>query len=828
MPQRPQPSLRLADGGNFITRWARGVMRPDNNAKRLREIEAPPPPPPAAPPPPPPPPPNPNATPGNPAGIRFQDGGGFDDLGQIQYARRQRGLAETAQDMAVSQAEADREAMGMVQRGEAQLVRLQDGGHVPGTGKGDKIPAKYEPGEFVVSNDMIDDNPGLREQLASMRAETLAARGKTVEEADAKALNGGRRPSLRAQVGYYGAATPPEDPEANARRFANVPPPTSHQPGRTVVPPVTPRLRPGHNAPAPIAAGDQNEQVQRPAGGVPLLPEKAMAWMEGAGPTHPNDREVGRGVSSPVRSAGDTGVPRTLSYGESLKVGLPDTSAVVAGTHDDVRHALGQGRYASAVMKGLRGSVTLPFAALNDTVGAAARSLKNPAEDAFRGLFGMEDRPLDAPPATSAPDPAPAPAVQPNPTDMRLAAGTQRSPLGNPFADDPKPAASSGNQIMPGVYSHGRGQYSDSADGMGFSPGFTGRPNAQNMAAADALAARSQAESMARLRGAGMGGGGPGSGPVEPGSFTGGVSGVIGSADTYGNMRGRSPEQQRRDAEVSASSIHAPTAALGKAKLAALDAQQSDATKAGAERYKADSTLRGNIYQADSSRESYAYTADQKLKGDTIGAQASLRNNRARMQYDMAKDQRSYNLDVEKYGLEKANAALKQRESSEKVLREQILGQLPQVRDKEGKMVPDEQGAAQYMRAAYARLSDRETALREALQKDPSNAQAAAELESLRHYGLGALSADPAANNKFMVGMQARSAIRDNAGWAPWSADRAGGASSKAVTSLRKDDGALLGGYRDQDNNWVPDYAVERGGNWFGPKTDKFKSLIQE
>lgn len=136
MPQRPQPSLRLADGGNFVTRWARDVMRPKNTEQRLRQIEAPPPAPVAQPAPPPAPrPPNPNATPDNPAGIRFQDGG-----------------------------------------------------VVPGSGRGDKIPAKYEPGEFVVSNDMIDDNPGLREQLAGLRAETLAARGKTVEEADAKAL----------------------------------------------------------------------------------------------------------------------------------------------------------------------------------------------------------------------------------------------------------------------------------------------------------------------------------------------------------------------------------------------------------------------------------------------------------------------------------------------------------------------------------------------------------------------------------------------------------------------------------------------------------------
>jgi hypothetical protein len=43
---------------------------------------------------------------------------------------------------------------------------------------------------------------------------------------------------------------------------------------------------------------------------------------------------------------------------------------------------------------------------------------------------------------------------------------------------------------MPGVYRHGRGQYSDNAAGMAIPQGFTGQPNAQNMAAADALVAR--------------------------------------------------------------------------------------------------------------------------------------------------------------------------------------------------------------------------------------------------------------------------------------------------------------------------------------------------
>lgn len=83
----------------------------------------------------------------------------------------------------------------------------------------------------------------------------------------------------------------------------------------------------------------------------------------------------------------------------------------------------------------------------------------------------------------------------------------------------------------------------------------------QNMAAADALAQRQQAESLARL--------GLGQAAVAQPGFT----GVIGQSSGNGNMWSRTPEQQRRDAEVSASSIHAPTAARGAAALESLDRQ---------------------------------------------------------------------------------------------------------------------------------------------------------------------------------------------------------------------------------------------------------------
>jgi hypothetical protein len=84
------------------------------------------------------------------------------------------------------------------------------------------------------------------------------------------------------------------------------------------------------------------------------------------------------------------------------------------------------------------------------------------------------------PPAAS-----PSPGAQ-SPNPLVSAAMEQGGPAGAPATPSPSPQPQ--NQLMSGVYQHGRGQYSDQAGGMGLSSTFTGRPNAQNMAAADTLA----------------------------------------------------------------------------------------------------------------------------------------------------------------------------------------------------------------------------------------------------------------------------------------------------------------------------------------------------
>lgn len=86
----------------------------------------------------------------------------------------------------------------------------------------------------------------------------------------------------------------------------------------------------------------------------------------------------------------------------------------------------------------------------------------------------------------------------------------------------------------------------------GQAPRAGGQVSSQNMTAADNLTGSQGTGARERLLSAG---GVQDNGPVMPGSFTGGYSGTVGSTSTYGNMRGRSPEQRLRDAQVSASSI---------------------------------------------------------------------------------------------------------------------------------------------------------------------------------------------------------------------------------------------------------------------------------
>ena len=593
MAQRPQPSLRLADGGSFITRWAQSVMRPDATAKRLREADAPPPPPaaPASAPvrAPAPPPPNPNATPDNPAGIRFQDGG-----------------------------------------------------HVPGTGRGDKIPAKYEPGEFVVSNDMIDDNPGLREQLSGLRADTLAARGKTVEEADAKALryHGGlrggahgqetrdeelqgvrrhaergvegvgdstayarrsgsgrgeglQRVTLRAAEGFPGidVTERPWQGSADSRLFARDPGPGNPNVGRAA-PPVAAPIEPAAPA-APKAPGAASRLLgsaddwKNFASGPADSPYKTLRMTPPSAPSSAPGM-VGKAAGVLGKAAGvaqgAVGVYdayKGIQEGDAQRAGAGAADALAAGA------LFTPAAPVAGAYLGLRGAWDTGKA-IYDNLGEGTQNVIGGTVNQIglnTGLWGVDDSAkmqLDAAAPTALRKTAPGAPTQTRPEDT--SAGPPES------AAQPAVSQNSLRRI----------------DAPGQSPLFTNVPDggqfgndslmsrgqisAQSMAAADALAGSQLRESMGRVQAAQSGGASPAS------------------------LRRERLMDQLQSRELGARK----TARLG---LAAMDQQEQAANQ----RYATDSSLRGQMYTADTQlgakqMEMQRGLRQQQLKGEIFRA----------------------------------------------------------------------------------------------------------------------------------------------------------------------------------------------------------------
>ena len=239
------------------------------------------------------------------------------------------------------------------------------------------------------------------------------------------------------------------------------------------------------------------------------------------------------------RKAAALGQPRPNSFGDAAAVarspgvtqtptGMPaphnaspaPTQSLAAGVMPGVRSVYNesgkaisdlasQGRYGAAAGETARAALSYVPAVADDVIGGALRAVGPGVMDAGRQFFGGIQ------PGTASPPASPAAPVDQNLTGQRMAAGTQSTPmsatpaaktLAEAAASTPAPTqtspaipATADNQMAPGVFRHGRGQYSDNAAGMGMPANFTGQPNAQNMAAGDSLAARSQQASMGRV-----------------------------------------------------------------------------------------------------------------------------------------------------------------------------------------------------------------------------------------------------------------------------------------------------------------------------------------
>lgn len=420
------------------------------------------------------------------------------------------------------------EAMGFQQQAAAQPTQyLANGGMIegPGTGTSDSIPDEMEPGTYImpadstaqlgfgkakrgkvpvrVSNGEFELPP---EKVQAIGAAVLdAVKGVTHAPAQPRGFqpkgtepeqffaDGGnvRRPGEPAAAGGEGGGMSKEAVMEAIRRQAGQSQEAPQQPKQGIAAMATDFLR----NPGGILKDRERRAGLYADGGVVEDETKRLASPSNI---YPGNRTQGSSGFSGAPVGQDAQVPAPTQVAPAgMPARNPGPSELYMNDRaQELRQQVGAGNYAQAAGTAARTAVQgLGMYGL-EAADKVATPVINAAKGFGAGLFGSDAQAAPAP-TPSAAAPAATPASRPvvpsaaNPTDQRLAAGVQTGPTSTttvapvPTTAD---AATSGNQISPGVYQHGRGLYSDSADGMGFKPGFTGQPNAQNNAAAENLA----------------------------------------------------------------------------------------------------------------------------------------------------------------------------------------------------------------------------------------------------------------------------------------------------------------------------------------------------
>ena len=172
-----------------------------------------------------------------------------------------------------------------------------------------------------------------------------------------------------------------------------------------------------------------------------------------------------------------------------------------------IKDSWNKGNYGEAVGKTVAGTVGMFTTPVIDGAVRGGGAAWDGAKGFGRGIFGMNDGASNPPTIDPANNTKPLDQSAPKPSNSALAAQAEAQAWGDQ-TKPPTPATSttqaasmaaspSGVEIDKGVYKHGNGQYSDSAQGMGFNTNFTGQPSAQNSSIYDGMAARSAANSVA-------------------------------------------------------------------------------------------------------------------------------------------------------------------------------------------------------------------------------------------------------------------------------------------------------------------------------------------
>lgn len=266
----------------------------------------------------------------------------------------------------------------------------------------------------------------------------------------------------------------------------------------------TPAMAPAA-APTPRAqfVADQNAKLATANAGLAERTQQMNARYRPApnSPTNtfPGNRLPGASGAASAPPAASGAAPAQPSRGAVgfLADAFPGTTAAVQGSMDDAKEAYRQGGFGAALGQSARSAATPLIGLADDVYSSAAKVVRPVADTALQAgkTFLTGDASSIAPAQQgAAAGPGTTPSTTPqaqslvNAEEMQRRATAQAAPMEQPQV-----------RGLPGVYQHGKGQYSDNPQGMGFAPGFTGQPSAQNMQAANALAGQQQAQSLGRV-----------------------------------------------------------------------------------------------------------------------------------------------------------------------------------------------------------------------------------------------------------------------------------------------------------------------------------------
>lgn len=215
--------------------------------------------------------------------------------------------------------------------------------------------------------------------------------------------------------------------------------------------------------------------------------------------TFPGNRMAGASGAASAPPAASGAAPAQPSRGAVgfLADAFPGTTAAVQGSMDDAKEAYRQGGFGAVLGQSARVAATPLIGLADDVYNSAAKVVRPVTDTALQAgkTFLTGDASSIAPAQQGAAAvPGTTPSATPQAQSLVNAEEMQRRATAQaaPMEQTQVPGLS-------GVYKHGRGQYSDNPEGMGFATGFTGQPSAQNMQAANALAIQQQAQSMVRI-----------------------------------------------------------------------------------------------------------------------------------------------------------------------------------------------------------------------------------------------------------------------------------------------------------------------------------------